>query len=75
LSKRKAELRLLPPRCVLPPPEMEREAVALLAELLLDAGRKRRGVRSGGGFDGVMGGASGGVASLPDESARARRAA
>jgi len=55
--------------------EQRREAVGLLAELLLDAARKRAGVRSGGVFDGVMGGASGGVAPLPDEGVRARRAA
>jgi hypothetical protein len=56
-------------------PEVEREAVALLAELLLDAALNREGIRSGGGFAGVMGGASDGVAPLPDERAHARRAA
>jgi hypothetical protein len=54
--------------------EQRREAVGLLAELLLDAARRKR-VRSGGTFDGVLGGASGGVASLPDEGVRAGRAA
>lgn len=65
----------MPPRRVPPSPAVEREAVALLAELLLDAGRKRRRVRSGGGFDGVMSGAFGGVAPLPDQRAKAQRAA
>jgi len=55
--------------------DQSQEAVGLLAELLVDAARKRDRVRSGGGFDGVMGGASGGVAPLPDEGVRARRAA
>jgi hypothetical protein len=45
--------------------EQRREAVGLLAALLLDAALKREGVRSGGGFGGgVLGGASGGVESL-----------
>jgi hypothetical protein len=47
----------------------------LLAELLLDAARKRLGVFSGGVFDGVFDGASDGVAGLADEGVRARRAA
>jgi hypothetical protein len=52
-----------------------REAVGLLAELLVDAALKREGVPSGGGIDGVMRGAFGGVASLPDEGVGTRRAA
>jgi hypothetical protein len=55
--------------------DQRQEAVGLLAELLIDATRKRDRVRSGSGFDGVMGGASGGVAQFPDEGVRARRAA
>jgi hypothetical protein len=55
--------------------EQRREAVDLLAALLLDAACKRRGVRSGGAFDSVIDGASGGIASLRDEGAKARRAA
>ena len=55
--------------------QQEGEAVALFAELLVDAARRREGVVSGGGFDGVLGGASGGVASLPNECVGARRAA
>jgi hypothetical protein len=55
--------------------EQRQEAVGLLAGLLLDAARSSAGVVSGGGFPGVMRGASGGVAPLPDEGVRARRAA
>jgi hypothetical protein len=55
--------------------DQRQDAVGLLAELLLDAARKGGRVRSGSGFDGVMGGASGGVASLPEERVRARKAA
>jgi hypothetical protein len=55
--------------------EQHREAVALLAELLIDAARTREGVVSGGGFPGALGGVSGGVAPLPDNDAAARRAA
>jgi hypothetical protein len=55
--------------------EQRREAVGLLAELLIDAALKREGVVSGGGFPGALGSASGGVGSLPDEGVRARRAA
>jgi len=55
--------------------EQRREAVGLLAELLVDAALKREGVRSGGGFGGVLGGASGSVAPRPDQRAKGRRAA
>jgi hypothetical protein len=55
--------------------DQRQEAVGLLAELLFDAARKRDRLRSGSAFDGAMGGASGGVAPLPNESVRARRAA
>jgi hypothetical protein len=55
--------------------EQRHEAVALLAELLLDAAGKREGFRSGGGIAGALGGASGGVAPLPDDGAKPRRAA
>jgi hypothetical protein len=54
--------------------EQRREAVALLADLLLEAARKRPGV-SGGGSDGVIGGASGGVAESSDGRGKARRCA
>jgi hypothetical protein len=55
--------------------EQRREAAGLLAELLVEAGRKREGVRSDGGFIGALGGASDGVTSLPDGGVEARRAA
>jgi len=55
--------------------EQRGEAVALFAELLLDAALKREPVASRGGFSGALGSASGGVASLLRERARARRAA
>jgi hypothetical protein len=54
--------------------EQRREAVALLADLLLDAARKRAGV-SGGASAGVMDGASNGVAEFPDGRGEARRCA
>ena len=48
--------KLLPPRLVRLSEEQRREAVALLADLLLEAARKRARV-SGGGSDGVISGA------------------
>ena len=54
--------------------EQRRDAVALLADLLLGAARKRASV-SGGVSDGVSGGASGGVAESPDGRGEARRCA
>jgi hypothetical protein len=55
--------------------DQRREAAGLLAALLVDAARKRDRVRSGGVFDGAIGGGTGGVALLPDEGVGARRAA
>jgi hypothetical protein len=66
---------LLPPRRVPFARDLEREAVALLAELLLDAAAKRRGRVSGGVMDGVIGGAIGGVASSGEQAGKAREAA
>lgn len=54
--------------------EQRREAVALLADLLLEATRKRAGV-SGDGSDGVIDGASRGVAEPSDGRGEARRCA
>lgn len=54
--------------------EQRREAVALLADLLLEAARKRAGV-SGGGSAGVIDGASDGVVKFPDGRGEARRCA
>jgi len=69
------DLRLLLPRLVRLSPELEREAVALFAELLLDVARKRRGGVLGGAFDGGCGGVIGGVALLPAKAGKARKAA
>ena len=55
--------------------QQEGEAVALFAELLLDAALKREGVRSGSGFTGALDGVSGSVVLPVGERARARRAA
>jgi hypothetical protein len=56
--------------------EQEREAVALLAELLLDAAaRKRRLVASPGAFGGASSGATGSVLPLPERPGNAREAA
>jgi hypothetical protein len=54
--------------------EQRREAVALLADLLLEAARRRAGV-SGGGSVGVIDGASGVVVEFPDGRGKARRCA
>jgi hypothetical protein len=64
----------LPPRLVRLSEEQRREAVALLADLLLEAARKRARV-SGGASDGVIGGASSGVAESSDGRGEARRCA
>jgi hypothetical protein len=56
--------------------EQEREAVALLAELLLDAAaRKRRVVAFAGAFGGATGGATGSVSPFPESRGNAREAA
>ncbi|HVV48903.1 MAG TPA: hypothetical protein VHO06_04535 [Polyangia bacterium] len=54
--------------------EQRRDAVALLADLLLEAARKRVSA-SGSASDGVSGGASGGVGESPDGRGKARRCA
>jgi hypothetical protein len=54
--------------------EQRREAVALLADLLLEAARKRAG-GSGGASDGVIDGASGGAVEFPEGRGKARRCA
>ena len=51
--------------------ELRREAVALLADLLLDAARRRARV-SGGASAGVIDGASGSVVPFPGEAGKAR---
>jgi hypothetical protein len=54
--------------------EQRREAVALLADLLLDAARRRARV-SAGASAGVIDGASGSVIPFPDRRGKARRCA
>ena len=66
---------MLPPRLVRLGAERERDAVAVLADLLLDVVRKRRGSVSGSGLDGSSGGAIGGAVSPPASEGRARKAA
>jgi hypothetical protein len=55
--------------------EQRREAVALLADLLLAAEAKRRGVASGGATAGVSDGAIGSVVSFPQKRRKGRDAA
>jgi hypothetical protein len=75
LKKKTREIRLLPPRRVPLAVVQEREAAALLAELLLDAARKRRGLRSGGALPGAFDGVIGGVTRVPEQRGNAREAA
>jgi hypothetical protein len=56
--------------------DQEREALGLLAELLLDAAaRKRRVVASPGASGGASGGATGSVIPFPERRGNAREAA
>jgi hypothetical protein len=55
--------------------EQRREAVALLADLLLAAEAKRRGVSSGGVTGSVSDGVIGGVVSFPQKRRKGRDAA
>ena len=73
LGKR-TEIKLLEPRFARLSEEQRREAVALLADLLLDAAKRRAGV-SGGASAGVMDGASGVVVPLNEGRGKARRCA
>lgn len=76
MSKKKTtEIRLVAPRQVPLSAEQEQEAVSLLAELLLDAAAKRRGVRSGGVIDGACGGVIGSVIPFPQNRRKGREAA
>jgi len=65
---------LLEPRFARLSEEQRREAVALLADLLLDAAKRRAGV-SGGASASVIDGASGVVVSFPGRRGKARRCA
>jgi hypothetical protein len=71
----RTEFKLLRPRLVPLSPGEEREAVALLAELLLNAAGKRRAGVCGGAFGSASGGATGSVAPFPETPAKPRRAA
>ena len=75
MSKKTTEIRLVAPRQVPLSAEQEREAVSLLAELLLDAAAKRRGLLSGGVIDGASDGAIGGVIPFPENRRKGREAA
>jgi hypothetical protein len=73
LGKR-TEIELLEPRFARLSDEQRREAVALLADLLLDAAR-RRARASGGASAGVIDGASDSVGRFPERRGKARRCA
>jgi hypothetical protein len=75
MSKKTTDPRLLAPQPAPLTPAQEREAVALLAELLLDAVAKRRGLHSVGAFDSVSDGAIGRVVPFPEKRGNAREAA
>ena len=75
IKKKTSEVGLLAPRRVPLTAAQEREAVALLAELLLDVAAKRRGLHSAGAFDSASDGAIGSVVQFPERRAKAREAA
>src|SRR5919197_2912618 len=64
------EVKVLRPRLVPLGAEQRREAVALLAEVLLDVARKRRDSVSSSVSDGGSGGAIAGVGSLPTDEGK-----
>lgn len=74
-KKKSSEVRLLAPRRARLTFAQEREAVALLVELLLDAAAKRRGLRSAGALDSASGGAFASVVPFPGDRGRPREAA
>jgi hypothetical protein len=55
--------------------EQKREAVRLLAELLVDAAARKRRGSSPSGFGGVIGGGFGSVVPFPERRGNAREAA
>ncbi len=75
MSKKMSEIRLLPPPLTPLSAEQEREAVTLLAEMLLDVVRNGRGSVSGSAFDGGSDRVIGGVVSAPAGAGKARKAA
>jgi len=66
---------LLPPRRVPLTAPQHRQAVELLAELLLDVAAKRRAARLGGALGSVLDGVSGSVVALPQKRRKGREAA
>jgi len=74
-KKKSNEVRLLPPRRVPLSAEQHAQAIDLLAELLLDAAAKRRGVRSGGVIDGALESVSASVVPFPEKRRKGREAA
>jgi hypothetical protein len=74
-KKKSSEVRVLAPRLVPLSAAQEREAVGLLAGLLLEVARERRGGVLGCAFDGGSGGVIGGVVQLPGERGNAREVA
>jgi hypothetical protein len=75
MGKKTTEIRLLPPRLVPLSAERERNAVGVLAELLLGVAVKGRGGARGGGLDGGSAGVIGVVVSLSASEGKARKAA
>jgi hypothetical protein len=75
MANKTSEIRLLPPRLVPLSAEQERDAVAVLAEFLLDVAVNGRGSVCGSGLDGGFGGAIGGAGPLPPIAGKARKAA
>jgi hypothetical protein len=75
MSKTTSEIRLLPPRLVPLSAEQERDAVAVLAELLLDVAVKGRGGVCGGALDGGSDSAIGSAIALPTSAGKVRKAA
>lgn len=69
-----SEIRLLAPRRAPLSAVQEREALALLGELLLNAA-KRGGLRSAGDLDSVSDGGIGSVIPLPEKRRKGREAA
>ena len=65
----------MPPRRVPLTAAQHRQAVELLAELLLDVAAKRRAARLGGAFASVLDGVSGSVVPLPQKRRKGREAA
>jgi len=74
-KKTTSEIRLLTPQRAPLTPAQEREAVTLLAELLLDLTAKRRGLHSVGVLDSASDGAIGSVVRFREEAGKARDAA